>query len=278
MNIARATSPRAAGERRGFALLVVLWTLVLLALLITHLTATGRSEIRIAGNFAANAQAEAEADGAVYEAAFRVINGEWAADGMVRQLHLAHGEVALAVTSEAGKINPNIASVDLMASLLRVLGVDAGKAASLAAAIADWRDPTDQPRPNGAKVAQYQAAGLDYGPPNTPFESLDELSRVLGMTPPIPATLRPYLTLYQFTDPDPATADPIVVQALKQLPLQSGQPAFPAGLLVGQQTLTVTAEAHSTSGGNFTRRAILRVGPAFERGFQILAWDVPGRE
>jgi general secretion pathway protein K len=272
----RARSPRKPGDPRGFALLIVLWTMVLLALLVTHLTATGRSELRIASNYAGNAQAEAQADGAVFEAAFHVINGDWAADGKPRQLQLGRGTVVLALYSESGKVNPNIASVDLLASLLRALGADPGQANALAAAIADWREAGDQPRPDGAKAPEYRAAGLDHGPPNAPFESLDELGRVLGMTPQLLAALRPHLTLYQFGDPDPASADPVVIQALKQLNGQSTQPSFPPGLTAGLQTLTVTAEAHSDSGGLYTRRAVVRVGPAFERGFQILVWDGPG--
>jgi len=276
MTARRAGSARAPGNRRGFALLIVLWTLVLLSLLVTHLSATGRSEARIASNYASNAQAEAQADGAVFEAAFHVINGEWAPDGKDRQLQLAKGVVGLRLLSESGKVNPNIASTDLMASLLRVLGEDPGQASALASAIADWREPGDQPRPDGAKAPQYRAAGLDHGPPGSPFESLDELGRVLGMTPQLLAALRPHLTLFQFGDPDPSIADPVVLQAMKQMPGQVGQPIFPPGLTAGLQTMTIIAEAHSNSGGLFTRRAVLRVGPAFERGFQILVWDGPG--
>jgi general secretion pathway protein K len=272
----RARFRSSPGNRRGFALLIVLWTLVLIGLLVAHLSATGRSELRIAQNFAANAQAEAQADGAVFESAFHVINGDWAADGKDRQLQLAHGAVVLRLTSESGKVNPNIASPELLSSLLRVVGADANQANALASAIADWREPGDQPRPDGAKAPQYRAAGLDHGPPGTPFESLDELGRVLGMTPQLLAALKPHLTLYQFGDPDPSVADPVVLQALKQLPSQFAQPAFPPGLTAGLQTIAVTAEAHSASGGLYTRRAVLRVGPAFEKGFQVLVWDGPG--
>jgi general secretion pathway protein K len=278
MMAVRAVSSRKPGERRGFALLIVLWTLVLLALLVAHLTATGRSETKIASNYAANAQAEAQADGAVFEATFHIINGEWAADGSTQTLDLAHGRATVTLLSESGKINPNIASTDLLSSLLRVLGVDAGHASALASAIADWREPGDQPRPDGAKAPQYNAAGLDYGPPDAPFESLDEIGRVLGMTPQLAAALRPHLTLYSYSDPDPSAADPVVLQALKQMPGQvGGQPAgLPAGLNGGLQTVAIIAEDHSDRGGIFTRRAILRIGPAFERGFQVLAWGGPG--
>ncbi len=63
----RRSAPPVGLSRRsgGFALLIVLWTLVLVAFLVLHLTASGRTEIRIADNLVANAVAGAAADGAI---------------------------------------------------------------------------------------------------------------------------------------------------------------------------------------------------------------------
>src|SRR4051794_6275328 len=49
MQIGPAAEGAARGGR-GFALLIVLWMLVLIGLIITHVTAVGRTEIRIATN------------------------------------------------------------------------------------------------------------------------------------------------------------------------------------------------------------------------------------
>src|SRR4051812_33474439 len=74
--------PAPAPGQRGFALLIVLWMLVLIAFMTAHVTATGRTEIRIAANLAANAAAQAAADGAVYQAIFNLADprpeGRWA--------------------------------------------------------------------------------------------------------------------------------------------------------------------------------------------------------
>jgi general secretion pathway protein K len=259
---------------RGFALLIVLWTMVLLALLVTHLTATGHSEAKIAGNFAANAAAEAYADGVIYEGVFRVMDGDWLPDGTVHDLKLAHGTAKVRLLTESGKINPNSASIDVLAALMRALGTPPEQAVTLAEAIAAWREPAEQARPDGgAEQPQYRAAGLDYGPPNAPFESLDELSRILGMPSALAEAMKPHLSLYTFGDPDQTFADPIVLQAMKQLPQSQVQQALPAALTVGLETMSVVAEAHSDSGGVFTRRAILRIGPAFEHGYQLIEWN-----
>src|SRR4051812_50099589 len=79
----RKGSASARGQR-GFALLIVLWMLVLIAFMTAHVTATGRTEIRIAANLAANAAAQAAADGGVYQATFNLADPRperrWALD------------------------------------------------------------------------------------------------------------------------------------------------------------------------------------------------------
>jgi general secretion pathway protein K len=65
-------------------------------------------------------------------------------------------------------------------------------------------------------LAEYGAAGLDYGPPHAPLERLDELGRVLGMTPAVLAAMKPHLTLFGPPDPSAATIDPVVAAALAE--------------------------------------------------------------
>jgi general secretion pathway protein K len=60
-------------RERGFAVLVVLWTLALVALLVAHVLANGRTELSIAANRSEAEDVQAIADGAVYQATFRVM-------------------------------------------------------------------------------------------------------------------------------------------------------------------------------------------------------------
>src|SRR5213076_2952804 len=122
----RQTSPASADCRRsgGFALIVVLWTLVLIGFIVAHLTASGRTEIRIAGNLVSNSVAEAAADGAIYEAIFNLSDprpeARWPIDGSARKLAIGRSEVILRVEDEASWINPSSASPALLEALLRV--------------------------------------------------------------------------------------------------------------------------------------------------------------
>ena len=155
------------GRDHGFALLIVLWTMVLLALLVTRITASGRAEAQVAANLRGSAVAEAAADAAVNAAVFHLLalgGQRWAPAGHHR-LNVAGADIDVGVENLAGRVNLNTASPELLGALLDVLGVGPYKAASLAAAILDWRMPSQRPHPGGAKAPQYQAAGRGYGPP-----------------------------------------------------------------------------------------------------------------
>ncbi len=113
-------------------------------------------------------------------------------------------------------INPNSASLSLLEALLRVSGADPESARRLPNAIGEWVRSAPAPRPPNVLLAEYQAAGLDYGPPGAPIETLDELGRVLGITPAVLAAIHPHLTLFGPPQPSPASTDPFVAAALAE--------------------------------------------------------------
>jgi general secretion pathway protein K len=176
----------------------------------------------------------------------------------------------LRIESEQGKVNPNLATPRLLEALLLQLGTDPRMAASLAAAILDWRTAGLRPRPGGAKEPQYRAAGRDYAPPGRPFESLEELGLVLGMTPALLARLSPFVSIYQDGEPDPRLAHPVVLQAMRtalgaEEDRQANTDAVPV--------VTITATALLPGGARFTRQAQVRLGPGGRgRGWQVLTW------
>jgi general secretion pathway protein K len=262
------------GKDRGFALLVVLWTLVLVSLIVTQVTASGRSAVQMASHLRIAATLEAAADGAVHETIFRASDPSeagWRADGRARTLPFPGGEVTIRLLDEAGKLNPNVASPEVMAALLRQFGLDLQAATRLAAAIADWRFAGVEARPFGAKAAEYRQAGRDYGPPNAPFESVGELGAVLGMTPALLARLAPHLTVFHDGDPDPGSASREILQALR---LALGVQELAPSPRSATPTLAITATAGRPDGTRFTRKAIVRVGEGSPgRSFRILTWE-----
>lgn len=254
---------------RGFALLIVLWTLTLLALLGTQLVASGRGDAQLARNLLNAAELRVAADGAVQQAIFNMLlppAQRWTDDGQVHVVRLGSAVVTLRIEDEEGKVNPNIASDGLLQALLLQVGANPFTAASVAAAIADWRSGTTQPSPMGAKAPQYVAAGRDYGPPGTDFRSLEELGEVLGMTPDLLERLRPHVTVYSDRDPDTTTRDPVVAAALG-----GPGPAVVAADL-NLEVASVIVEARGQGNAAFAERMVVRLSAMTARHpYEILS-------
>lgn len=242
----------------GFALISVLWLLGVLALLGTMLAATARQQAQRVANLRDAAAVEMAADAALHQAIFALLDPSerrWLPDGVWRRLRIGAVAVELRLEDEGGKVNPNIASAELLQALLRRIGLDEGRAAALAGAILDWRGVSQGPTPSAAKAARYAAAGRDDAPPEAPFESLEELGAVLGMTPEILARLRPHLTLHTTTAPDPAAAGPVVAAALGLARPPAARPAPPPD---ASRLVTVHVVARGPGGAAFAERSLVR--------------------
>jgi general secretion pathway protein K len=257
------------GREGGFALLLVLWTLVPVSLMFIGLVSASRSEAQLTANLRGAAELEAVADGAIYTALFdRMQRGGSTRDEPGVTAQAPGVQVVVEVQSQSGLVNPNVASPALLRALMVRLGADPQRAFTIARAIADWRTPGQGSGPGAAKAPQYRAAGLDYGPPGAPFETLGELHDVLGMTPDVLAALAPHLTLYSDRDPDLATSDPVVWTALRDTGVV-GRLGQASG-----QVIRITATVQRPDGTRAARRAIVRLGFSPNlRGWRVLAWD-----
>ena len=266
-------SPLRHRSQRGFALVMVLVALALLAVLVGAIAAGGRGEARLAANLRAGAVAEAAADGAVQQAAFHLLAAgaaHWPADGTVRRILVGGVPVAVRVSNEAGKVNPNLASPALMTALLQAVGADSVRAAAIASAIRAWRTP------DAADPAPYVAAGRDYSPPGAKLQSLDELALVADMTPALLAGLLPHLSLARDRPPDPAAADPVVARALAAIAGPPSAATPPPGNSVDLSVVRVVAVALGPGGARFVRDAVLRLAPGRpEAPPSIMTWDAP---
>lgn len=270
----RMASPRSRSER-GFAILIVLWTLVLVALIMTHMIAAAREQTQLASNLRAEAAVGAVADGAVYDAIFHVLDksaAHWPADGSWRRESSNSVSINVRVQSEAGKVNLNTARVDLLSALLNETGVPSELAKQIATNVIVWRSPAAQVP---AMADTYRAAGYGYAPPNAPFESVSEFGDVLDVTPQILARVSPFLTVYSDGDTDPASASPTVLRALHDL---NGNVTLVSAPTRNESVIEVSVNV-SQGLTRAEREAIVRVS-ASQGGtlYEILDWkDGPGR-
>jgi general secretion pathway protein K len=204
-------------RQRGFALLIVLWTMGFLALLGTQIVAAGRSDTQLADNLRRQAVLEAAANGAIANVTFRMqaaTDPTLRPDGTEHAVQIGQTPVLVRIENESDRINLNTASSGLLRALVIAVGGTPSQANQLSAAILDWRTLGTVARQGGAKLPDYRAAGRAYGPPEGPFQSVDELADVLGMTPDLFARLEPHLTVLTDGDPDMSTRDVVVARAL----------------------------------------------------------------
>jgi len=260
----------------GFALIIVLWSLALLSLLISQIAGSGHQTLQLAANLRHAAALQAVADGAVQEAGFHLAAGgaaHWRPDGAERTWREDGVTLRVRLLPEAGLVNPSVASYDLMTALLQACGADRPHATQVAQAMIGWRSAAETP----FGLAAYRAAGLPYGPPQQPFESLGELGLVLGMTPPLLDCLRPHLSLYPDTDPDPNLADPLVLAAMTAI--TGAAPAL--GQSPPDDTLARVVAVAEDGAGRARREAVLRLQRVASEGdaapggapFRVLSWQ-----
>ncbi|WKE65667.1 type II secretion system protein GspK [Gallaecimonas kandeliae] len=190
---------KAATDQGGIALVAVLWLLALLSLMATVLAGTSREQGLQARYLAEDARGRKAAEGAIRLAGFNLglpaNQRPWLADGGLHQLDIDGIQVSLAIEDERGKLDLNAINEELLTNLLLAAGVDKDQVPALTDAILDWRDPDDLKRLHGAEEADYLAAGRDAGPANAPFDDVDQLQQVLGMTDAIYQKLAPVLTV-----------------------------------------------------------------------------------
>lgn len=248
--------------------MLVLWAVALLAVMAASQLVDARSGIALVRNQVAAAQARALADAGVNRGVLELATGQaktlWPSPESVVQWAFGQGLVRIRVENEFGKLDLNHCDPSLLKRLITGVGVRSGVADHLVDAIEDFRDSDNLKRPNGAEDADYLAAGLPYGPKNAPFDSVEELQQVLGMTPALYARISPYLTVYSGrAGVDMEVASRALVHLLtKHNQEVGGQPpaAHAAPFNTSQQT-RATGFPFSTSGVEvYTIHAEARVG------------------
>jgi len=217
-------------SKRGIALIMVLWISVLLSLVAASFTRTSRTEVNLTRNLVENARAEALADAAVNRAVMGLFNrpsqGGFRVDGTVYRWRFGDADILFRVEDEGGKVDINAASAGLLRKLMKALDASPKVSRELAAAILDFRDFDHDPENGGAEDRDYRQANLLQGAKDAPFEMIEELQQVIGMTPQLYRRLKPFVTIYSGqTSPYGPVASPVIQELLKSDPNLSDEDA-----------------------------------------------------
>jgi general secretion pathway protein K len=269
----------------GFALVAVLCAAAILAVIMSSMLATSRTEVRLARHRQEIAELGAIAGGALNIAILRLLDPspgmQPPVDATPFTVAFAGHELRLTVQDEAGKIDLNMVQPDLLLRLLTSAGLDLMGAQTLADRVLDWREPGIGERLNGAKAPEYRAAGYAYGPRNGPFESVEELKLVMGMTAELFDAIAPALTVYSQTPwVDPTFAPPEVLRRLPGIDegavatlLQARASGSARPLLMLGHAFTITAEANGTDTLHVRRSAVVRLTGHQNAPYWVYRWN-----
>ena len=285
-------------RQSGIALIIVLWIMTLLMLIASSFIHAMRTEINIVGNSVTRAKLESIANAGVQRAILEMVKppqmaDRWNVYGVPQEWSFQGQTVRVSMLDESGKIDINVGNEALMRGLFRSQGATEEEALALMDAILDWRDPDSIKRLRGAEEAEYAAAGLTYKPANAPFQSIEELRLVMGMTPVLYQRIAPLITIYsrqpginaQIASREVLRAIPDVTDVqiddyLKQRDLaRAGKlpiPLFgPAALYssFGNGVMNVRVEASSEDGTSFVREAVVLRLPFPKRSYTFLRWQ-----
>jgi len=265
---------------KGFALITVLWITAFLAVIAGSVSYQARASLSLATNVVASFKTKHAAEGALLLTVDKLIKRDELQGYVLKNpnfnYELDNLIVSVVVADESGKVDLNLASVDLIKSLFIAVGVNEKIGSSIADAIADWRDQDNLKRADGAEDQDYAANGLLYESKDDEFDSIDELSLVLGVTPEIFNRVKPYVTVYaQDIGVNTALAPAVVKNAVQNIIGTSNSEETSSDYIssTGGLIYTLRAKATDPSGLSTVITSIVRLqrGNIFEP-FAILGW------
>lgn len=205
---------------RGSVLLYVLWIVGLLGLFAAGVGSQGLFALNLADRMTEQLRAAYVARAAVPYAGAILENDEtrnsdglderWAHDAarfLGRRVSDGTFTLDAGTRQQAGPVyglvdaerfvSLNGAPVEVLQALAEhVGGLRPDEALAVAEAVADWRDPDDEQRPSGAEDFRYRSQADSYPCKNAPFEQVEELLLVRGVSPLLFRRLAPYVTVH----------------------------------------------------------------------------------
>ena len=231
--------------KRGSIVVVVLWMLSILTIFTISIGHHVRQKITLADRIDVRSWLYGIAESGIHQAMMKLVEDEgssgldglndpWALDEKAfRDVKAGNGTFTVSydvldtdtgqkktrygVQDEESKLNLNMADPKIISRLLQIVaGIDDKKADEIAYSIADWRD-TDSSLSHpdyGAEDDYYEDLKVPYTTKNAPFEVLNELLLVRGMTSEIFEKIKDKVTIYGGSGVNINTASNEVLMAL----------------------------------------------------------------
>ena len=282
----------------GFALLVVVWGIGLIATMVVAFMTSGRQRLQAANNIANAVAAGYVAEAAINlktlalvskQSAVENPDNDVAYDGAPQFCIFDGAIVTVSIEDEGGKIDLNASSPETLRSLLLGLGVSDKKAQEVSGSIMAFRA---SPSATGSGRIALESTRQKKPVPlkQALFETITELDQVDGVDPELYRLLMRFVTVNSRSPGvDARAATPALFAALAGYPaeiirhltaepfpntLNRKDPRFPAGLnqMSDRSTLLIHAEALLPGGQTSGRDALLNLRPANGKPFAFREW------
>ncbi len=182
-------------NKKGVALLMVLWVLMLLTVIVGEFCFTMRTRVNITRNFKESTQAYYIAVAGLNKAIEQIIRQEimprkivtvdegseeeqgpaWRINTDITPMAFGKGEYEVHIENESGKININLAGKRLLKAMLSGFEIEEPAKNVITDSILDWRDADRNHRLNGAENDYYNSLPEPYECKDDDFDSTDEL-------------------------------------------------------------------------------------------------------
>jgi general secretion pathway protein K len=183
-------------SERGVALMMVLWIFMVLTVLVAEFSRGMRDEAIATQNMAEEVQARGVAFAGIGQGIYRTLRArednsddeadldadQWPPDGSWHEGKYGGGTYSVRLIDEGGKISLKRADEALLRRVLTNVGVTGDEQEEITDAILDWRDSDSLKRLHGAEAEFYPSLPEPYTPKNGPFDAVDELLLVRGIT------------------------------------------------------------------------------------------------
>ena len=223
--------------KKGSILLYVVWMVLLLSVFAAGIGSRAHAALDLSDRLLSQLRARYIARGAVQYAARLLqldpspsadtLSEPWGnAPMLFRQHPLVSGGFIVrgrrggasapnGVIDEDRRLNLNVAAADTLARLIEQTGgIPREDARQIVEAIEDWRDADSDERSFGAEDYYYRSLSDAYDCKDAPFQNIEELRLIRGMTPDLYQRLEPYVTVYGSGRVNLNTAERPVLEAL----------------------------------------------------------------
>jgi general secretion pathway protein K len=281
-------------SQRGFVIVAVLWILIALSSLAMifslYLSASAHALAVSDTALKTEALVSAGVELTAYQLTLAADDAR-PARGAFR-FRMNDANVAVTFTSEAARIDLNLAPKEILAGLFVVLGARKDAAMEDAERIVGWRT-RPMPRSVNDEAALYAAAGLNYSPRQALFVHANELALVVGLPPALVDRALPFVTVFNGSSGvDPKIAAPEVAAALPKPDkpgdifgagaspsnsLSASDGAAPPGPNANQQAAKSTcyrieATISFSNGHKTSSEAVIALGDKAEP-YRVLSWQ-----